>query len=52
MRFAMLPSVLLPWSPYAAASGNSPTPTLSITITIARWNGPPNRGSETAALLV
>src|SRR5260221_3287922 len=37
--FAMLPSVLLPWSPYAAASGNSPMPTLSITMTIARQNG-------------
>src|SRR5258706_4833482 len=32
----MLPSVLLPWSPYAPASGSSPTPTLSITITMTR----------------
>src|SRR5262245_24107586 len=36
MRVAMLPTVLLPWSPYAAASGSSPIPTLSITMTIAR----------------
>src|ERR1043166_4588648 len=38
-RRAMLPTVSLPWSPYAAASGSSPIPTLSITITIARRNG-------------
>src|SRR5262245_33749992 len=38
-RFAILPTVLLPWSPYAAASGSSPTPTLSITMTMARRNG-------------
>ncbi len=31
---ATLPSVLLPSSPYLAASGNSPTPTLSRTIRI------------------
>src|SRR5687767_11492741 len=34
----MLPSVLLPWSSYSAASGNSPMPTLSRTMTIAREN--------------
>jgi len=38
-RFAMLRSVLLPWSPYAAASGSSPMPTLSMTMTIARLKG-------------
>ena len=36
---AMLPSVLLPWSPYAAASGSSPMPTLSSTMTMTRRNG-------------
>ncbi len=35
---AMLPSVLLPWSSYSAASGNSPMPTLSRTMTMAREN--------------
>src|SRR5206468_7300985 len=38
-RRAMLPRVLLPASPYAAASGSSPTPTLSMTMTIARRKG-------------
>jgi hypothetical protein len=32
----MWPSVSLPSSPYAAASGSAPTPTLSRTMTIAR----------------
>ena len=35
----MLPIVLLPWSPYAAASGSSPIPTLSMTMTMARVKG-------------
>jgi hypothetical protein len=35
----MLPSVSLPRSPYNAASGNSPIPTLSMTMTIARLKG-------------
>src|SRR4030095_11686960 len=35
---AMLPRVLLPWSSYSAASGSSPMPTLSSTMTIARLN--------------
>ena len=35
-RLAMLPSVSLPWSPYALASGNSPMPTLSMTMTMTR----------------
>jgi hypothetical protein len=35
----MLPMVSLPWSPYVRASGSSPTPTLSITMTIARPKG-------------
>ena len=37
---AMWPSVWLPVSPYSAASGNSPAPTLSSTITMARRNTP------------
>jgi hypothetical protein len=37
---AMWPSVLLPSSPYTPASGNSPMPTLSRTITMARSNTP------------
>ena len=37
-RCAMLPSVSLPVSPYAAASGISPMPTLSSTIQIMRRN--------------
>jgi hypothetical protein len=32
----MLPSVLLPSSPYAPASGSSPIPTLSSTMTMTR----------------
>src|SRR5688500_10268197 len=36
---AMLPSVLLPSSPYDAASGSSPQPTLSSTIRMTRENG-------------
>jgi hypothetical protein len=35
----MLPMVSLPWSPYVAASGSSPIPTLSMTMTIARLKG-------------
>ena len=36
---AMLPSVSLPSSPYVDASGNSPMPTLSSTMTMARSKG-------------
>jgi hypothetical protein len=35
----MWPTVSLPRSPYAAASGSSPIPTLSMTMTIARLKG-------------
>jgi hypothetical protein len=35
----MLPIVLLPSSPYADASGSSPMPTLSMTMTMARLKG-------------
>src|SRR5439155_2077588 len=38
-RFAMLPTVLLPSSPYAAASGSSPMRTLSMTMTMTRLKG-------------
>jgi len=34
----MLPRVLLPLSPYVDASGSSPMPTLSMTMTMARLN--------------
>src|SRR5271166_5823385 len=37
---AMLPSVSLPTSPYAAASGIAPMPTLSSTIQVIRPNAP------------
>jgi hypothetical protein len=37
-RAAMLPSVLLPSSPYTEASGNSPMPTLSRTMTMTLEN--------------
>jgi hypothetical protein len=36
MTLAILPMVLLPVSPYEPASGNSPTPALSMTIRITR----------------
>ena len=44
----MLPSVSLPWSPYGAASGSSPMPTLSSTMTIARWGAMVESGCGTA----
>src|SRR5260370_8241173 len=37
--FAMWPSVFRPVSPYSAASGSSPIPTLSRTIQMIRSNG-------------
>jgi hypothetical protein len=38
MSRAMFPRVSLSASPYAAASGNAPIPTLSNTTTMALWN--------------
>src|SRR5262245_5396979 len=46
---SMLPIVLLPSSPYAGASGSSPMPTPSMTMTMARLNG--RRGALTGLLV-
>src|SRR5688500_1828448 len=46
---AMLPRVLLPSSPYAAASGSAPIPTLSRTIRMTRVNTPVERGGPPEA---
>src|SRR5262245_28862178 len=48
---AMFPTVLLPSSPYSAASGNSPMPTLSRTIRMTRSSRRPPDASDEAAIV-